>query len=147
MAAVRRSVTLSSSFRCIRPQQFSKQFPRHSHFQAANAGKSQWMRRGAMTAALSIGAGLYMIGGSVLAEDKVEFLGVHTCVPALIQKPFAGIFLHGNYKLPPYVIATGNGERVRDALKYLDEGVLLRDVMRALHLNPYRIEIAVGLYK
>ena len=45
------------------------------------------------------------------------------------------------------MIATGNGERVRDALKYLDEGVLLRDVMRALHLNPYRIEIAVGLYK
>ena len=56
-------------------------------------------------------------------------------------------FLHGNYKLPPYVIATGNGERVRDSLKYLDEAVLLQDVMRSFHANPFRIEIAVGLYK
>ena len=83
--------------------------------------------------------------GTPIAEE--EFLGVHTCVPSLIKQSFAGDCLHGNCKLPPYVIATGNGERVRNALKYLDEGVLLRDVMRALKMNPYRIEIAVGLYK
>merc|ERR1719410_1306404 len=105
------------------------------------------MHRCALASTFAIGAGLCIIGGSAVADDKEEFLGIHTCVPNLCKKPFAGIFLHGNYKLPPYVIATGNGERVRDALKYLDEGVLLRDVMRALHLNPYRIEIAVGLYK
>jgi len=56
-------------------------------------------------------------------------------------------FLHGNYKLPPYVICTGNGERVRNVIKYLDEAVLLTNVMRSFHMNPYRIEIAVGLYK
>jgi len=88
-----------------------------------------------------------MVGTSAIAEEKEEFLGVHTCVPALLEQPFAPTVLHGNYKLPPYIICTGNGERVRAALKYLDEAVLLKDVMRGLGLNPFRIEIAVGLYK
>jgi len=88
-----------------------------------------------------------MVGTSAVAEEKEEFLGIHTCVPALLEQPFAPTVLHGNYKLPPYIICTGNGERVRASLKYLDEGVLLKDVMRGLGLNPFRIEIAVGLYK
>lgn len=80
-------------------------------------------------------------------KEEEEFLGIHTCIPSLLGLPYVHKFLHGNYKLPPYVIATGNGERVRDSLKYLDEGVLLQDVMRSFNLNPFRIEIAVGLYK
>lgn len=90
-----------------------------------------------------------MVGTSAVAvaEPKEEFLGIHTCVPTLIQQSFAPNVLHGNYKLPPYIICTGNGERVRASLKYLDEAVLLKDVMRGLGLNPFRIEIAVGLYK
>eukprot|EP01083_Nonionella_stella_P164667 545717_1 len=81
------------------------------------------------------------------SSEAEEYLGVHTCVPALIGMPYVHKFLHGNYKLPPYVICTGNGERVRDCLKYLDDAVLFQDVMRSFKLNPYRIEIAVGLYK
>lgn len=84
---------------------------------------------------------------NVSSEQKEEYIGVHTCVPSLIALPFASKFLHGNYKLPPYVICTGNGERVRNVIKYLDEAVLLTNVMRSFHMNPYRIEIAIGLYK
>eukprot|EP01084_Bolivina_argentea_P265064 449170_1 len=80
-------------------------------------------------------------------ETEEEYLGVHTCVPPLLELPYVAKFLHGNYKLPPYVIATGNGERVRNSLKYLDEAILLQDVMRSFNLNPFRIEIAIGLYK
>lgn len=89
-----------------------------------------------------------MVSTCVVAEQKEEeFLGVHTCVPELLQQTFAPFVLHGNYKLPPYIICTGNGERVRASLKYLDEAVLLKDVMRGMNLNPFRVEIAVGLYK
>ena len=96
---------------------------------------------------------LYNFVCEMSQEDNkyTTVLGEHTCIPSLTranEKIQAQCnLLNTKGKLPPYLIVVGDRRRVLFAAKYLDNCVLIHDIMKENGLNNGRVNIALGTYK